>query len=221
MIPFWMRKSSSSIDQCLRQSMRTPVSEPNQVKLFPYQTNTNYSASQILVLHRAIEGVRVNVRTLKHDQLRSVVRAYLDKRAPKRNLLLYLPNIEDKEDSNSHWLTFDYAAWRLCDGSCFWRTFDIMPVDTLPARRIEIEPLRSPPIKFSLWNRVFLPPGVEDQKAYWLETLIRFLDCAEQLNKGNKVALLVITSTSSHKLVDLLNVVLIELQLTPPHSTSI
>lgn len=216
MIPLWLRGPHNPISECLESSLRVSVSHADHVNLSAYPLNEkDYSAAVAVVLHKNVEGITVSSSSLKSEQLPLIVRSRLKEGPPKHNLLLQLLNHKGKRDINSYWVMFDYAAWRLGDGRHFWQYSTITPVDRLPARRIQATSSRPPSVKFPQWKQPFLQPGVENQKAYWSETLMRFLDCVDQSKSSGEIVLLVVTSTSSNKLIDLLNSALIELERTP------
>ncbi len=198
MLPYWLLDPDRhpEVERVLRGCRRSTVADPDRVLVLPLNDVAS-AADGILVVPTDAEALVVATQDVEPPE--GLALAEPGQR-PASRLLEHPGHGSDSTEL----LRFDATRARLPEshGSA-WSRIEVRTLTTLEQEPLRETPPGLPPVGLLEAAEVSLHPGTAALHAYWCQQLARFLTaCAE--DAGDGIALFVVTSSRSRRLLDLL-----------------
>jgi len=213
MIPTWLLESSTTLDAAVRRASFEPRIGQGQgrcIAPMPRDVGPMVAAgpSTFRLVDCAEKALVFNQQPKAATELQALV---------KKITASPLVRVERKGDVQV-WLQVDRPA-RLLEKAAGWRSFCTVPI---PEKMVLLSPARkaiqvTPPI-LATRRMLALYPNAMDQAGYWLEVIRTFRELANGV--ANAVPILLVGSSESSELLDMLNISLAEIgwaELQPEH----
>lgn len=198
MLPPWLLDPDRhpEVERLLRGCRRSTRTESDRVLVRPL-TDAASTADGTLVVPKDAEALVVV--TMDVEPPEGLTSTDLGQQRAGR--LLKPPG---RGSGATEFLCFDATRARLPEshGSA-WRRIEVRPLTTLEQEPLREIPPPLPPLGLLEADEVSLHPGTAALHAYWCQQLARFLVACEN-TAGEGIALLIVTSSRSRRLLDLL-----------------
>jgi RecQ family ATP-dependent DNA helicase len=215
MIPAWVREGSRSVTSLLDRAMCVATIRDAAVEIRSLDAaSDSFGSNEFAVVDSRVEAIAANTKRVAFHNLPRNIKKKFNDTPPNRNVLISLGKV--KGGSGAQWVVFDSTAYRIGDEGKHWRKHEAVPVGQLPTLKFDSD------LSSIQKNYQFQPseistfPGEEDQRSYWNDVLERFLNLPRRSELETDARILVVTSTHSEKLIDILRNVLAQLTLLEP-----
>lgn len=198
MLPPWLLDPDRhpEVERLLRGCRRSTLAEPGRVLVLPL-TDTASAADGTLVVPTNAEALVVVTSDVKPPE--GLASAEAEQRLAGR--LLKQPG---RGAGSTEFVCFDATRARLPEPHrSAWSRIEVRALTTLQQAPLCETPSALPPLGLLEADEVSLHPGTAALHAYWCQQLARFLVACEE-NARDGIALLVVTSSRSRTLLDLL-----------------
>lgn len=198
MLPLWLLdpKRHPEVEALLRSCRRSTLAGPDRVLVLPL-TDAASAAEGSLVVPTDAEAMVVVTRDVEPPE--GLASAEPGQRPAGR-----LVEQAGRGSDSKEFLSFDGTRARLPElhGSA-WSRIQVRALTTLEQEPLRETPPVLPPLGLLEADEVSLHPGTAALHGYWCQQLARFLVACEE-NTSDGIALLVVTSSRSRSLLDLL-----------------
>jgi len=203
MIPLWACSGNPDIAALLDSATRVATANDSGVQLRSLENvGKDCSESDLFVIDKNIEAITTICEEVAFQNLPKSIRKLLNEAPPGHDVMIDFQNISESGDR--HWVSFDSAAFRLDYAGKQWKIQQVRAVEELSVVRFDSKLSNNQKTYQTNLADFSFYPGEEDQKGYWTEVLFKFLILkSAPISKANAY-ILVVTSTRSGKLIDLL-----------------
>jgi superfamily II DNA helicase RecQ/superfamily I DNA/RNA helicase len=198
MLPLWLLDPDRhpEVERLLRGCRRSTLAEPDRVLVLPLTDATSAADGTLVVPTDAEALVFVTTDVKPPEGLAAA--------EPGQRLAGRLLKQRGCVAGSTAFVCFDATRARLPEPHrSAWSRIEVLALTTLEREPLRETPSALPPLGLLEADEVSLHPGTAALHAYWCQQVARFLVACEE-NAGDGIALFVVTSSRSRRLLDLL-----------------
>ncbi len=215
MIPVWVREANRDMAARISASLRVANTRDGTIDVRTFDAaGAEFASGETVVVSSKVEAVAANVKKVDFHKLPKDIRSKFGETPPNRDILMRLES--SGKDSTDEWLIFDSAAYRAGDDGQHWQKHRALRVDQLPSIPVDSALLKTQNTSHFISSDTSTFPGEEDQRAYWVDVLVKLLAVARRREIEADAFILIVSSTQSSKLLEILQSALSQLKVLEP-----